>query len=454
MGLRTLLFTGLFGTACVAGLMSPIWSILGYVGHYLVGPERQWWHAPLRDFGIRYSFVLAIITAVSIGIRWDAIRSKIRGVVLCRHEKLLLLFAAIVWVSTLIGSETVGRYTRSDIDHPSVKFTKIVIFLLMMTHVVSDWKNLQRLIWALILGAMILGMQAYELPQSAFRSGRLETVGGADFAQANYFGGFMASILFIIGVQFLQSDWKGKIVCFLAGGFTANAIVLTRSRGATVGLLTGATFAIFCAPKRYRMKLAVGVVAAGIGFMYLTDERFVERFLTVFAAEDERDSSAESRIELTRAGIQMWQDHPLGVGAGNFYQYIGHYIPAWAGKDAHNAYIRCLTELGIQGIIVFVLTIFSAWQVLREVNRLADSLPPPEQFRVRLTAYGMGCTIASAVTCCSTASLLYIEYLWWFLLLPVCLLRATDELVASHTVCVQDAEGVEVESPQCAKLNT
>ena len=311
--------------------------MLGYVAHYSIGAERQWWHAPVSFLGIRYSLTLAALTALGMVMHWKNLRFGRR--VFDRHELLALSFLAFVWLSALLGQDTVGRYAVS-VDHPTVKLTKVLLFTLMLTHIVTTQRNFDRLLWTLVITSMILGMQAWNTPYSSFNRGRLERVGGPDFAEANFFAAFMVTMLWIIGAQFLRSHWKGKVICFLSGGFTANAVVLTRSRSAMVGLAAGALIALFSVPKRYRMYVAVGGVIAACGFLYLSDEQYLGRVSTIAASTEERDSSAQSRIVLAKAGLAMWLDHPMGVGPGNFYQNIGTYVPEYAGKDAHNTYIR------------------------------------------------------------------------------------------------------------------
>lgn len=430
MGLRTLLFAAIFAGSCLGVTMTPIWGVLGYVAHYSIGPERQWWHAPMAGLGLRYSFLLASLTAASITLH----RSKLRygEVLFTKHEKLFLAFVCAVWVAYLLGPETVGRYTRADIDHPSVKFTKIAIFALMMTHVVTTRRNLDLLIWVMILGGLILGLQAWDTPYSSFRKGRLERVGGPDFAEANFFGAYMASLLWLTGVQFLRSGWKGKLICFLCGGFIANAVVLSRSRGAVVGLCAGALMAFVAAPKQYRKFVPIGVILAGIGFFSLTDEQWTNRASSIMASEEERDTSAQSRINLAKAGFRMWIDHPFGVGPGNFYQTIGSYDPQYAGKDAHNTFVRCLTELGIFGLAIFLLTILSGFRLLRQTSQAANELASEDRADMSLLTFGMTCALTTMLASALTVSLTYVEFVWWFLMLPVCLQRAVQNLLADQ----------------------
>jgi hypothetical protein len=237
MALKTIMFLGLFAFCAAGALVSPILGVLGYCAHYVIGPESQWWAAPVRPWGIRYSFILAATTAVGLALNWRKLRQGQK--ILTGQEKLLLAFLGIVWLSVLIGQQTVGRYTLAGVDHPSVKFTKVAVFLLMLTHIVTNIRNLDRLIWVLVIGTMFLGMQAWDLPRRAFVKGRLEGIGGPDFSESNFFAVYMATMLWLIGAKFLRSGWPGRIVCFIAGGFTANAVVLTRSRSAVIGLLAG-----------------------------------------------------------------------------------------------------------------------------------------------------------------------------------------------------------------------
>jgi O-antigen ligase len=428
LALRTILFGGLFAVCVVGALVQPVLGLVGYIIHYSVGPESQWWGQPLVRLGIRYSFTLAGATALGLALNWN--RMDLRGPLLRSQEKLLLVFLAMVWLSVLIGQETVGRYTSAAVDHPSVKFTKVVIFVLMLTHIANRPKRLEVVLWALIAGSLYLGFHAWELPRSAFRSGRLEGVGGPDFAESNFLAAYMAMMLWVIGFQFLRSGWPGRVICFLAGGFTANTIVLTRSRGAVVGLVAGAVMAIIVAPKRHRLKITAGLVIAAIGFFWLTDPQFIERSTTITRSEEERDSSAQARIRLATAGWEMLQDHPLGVGAGNFYQNVGDYMPEYTATDAHNTYVRTATELGVQGIAVFLLLVVNGFGTLRRVSRSAGGLPDEQRDRVRLLAHGLMCALAAMLACCLTVSLTYVEFIWWGFLLPVCLERSVGHQLA------------------------
>jgi len=423
MPIKTLLFAAGFLLCAGGAVFDPIFGMIGYMLHYNIGPERQWWHAPLRPLGIRYSFILGLLTAVGIAVNWRRMREGFRGV-LVGHEKLMLLFLGIVWLSVLIGEETVGRYTT--VDHPSVKLTKLILATLMMTHIATRIRRLDALLWVTIISALILGLQAYTTPRRAFTHGRLESIGGAGFTSANGLGAYLAAVMPIIGVMFMRSRWPAKFLCAAAGVFAMNAIVLTRSRSATVALGIGALVMASGAPRRYRARIIVGLLVAGLGFLYLSDPQFIDRAKTIFGSQGELDASNEVRVELWRQGIRIIRDKPWGIGAGNFHQAIARRAPDLPARDAHNTYIRCGAELGLHGLAVWLAIIANALLVLRRGARRAVEMADEPRKHVQWTAIALGASVLSLSAFGLTGTLLYFEAFWWLLAMPVCLQRALD----------------------------
>jgi len=428
MPLKGLIFAGLFLLCAVGALVLPCLGVYGYIADYCIGSASQWWEAPFSGLGIRYSLTLALTTAIGMLLQRDKLRFG--ESFLQRQEVLMLVFLGIVWLSTFMGVETVGRYTI--VDHPSVKFTKIVVFALMMTHIITDKRKLDGLLWVLVIASLILGLQAWDLPRRAFVSGRLEGIGGADFAESNFFAAFMAAMLPIIGIQLFRSKWFGKAVCAVSAAFTANAIVLCRSRGALVGIAAGAIAACLFAPKKHRKKIAVGLVLGIMGGIYVSDPQFLERATTITRSEDQRDKSAASRLQLWRAGAKMFADNPFGIGVGNWYQTIGYYIPEYERKDSHNTYVKCAVELGVQGILVYGFILLGAFLQLRRIRGLAANLPPPVGDDLTLISFGLTVSLAITITCGVTITMIYIEIIWLLLMLPVCLERVLENAVADH----------------------
>ncbi|MBB5346980.1 O-antigen ligase family protein [Desulfoprunum benzoelyticum] len=423
MSSKGLLFIGLFGFCVVGAFFLPHLGIYGYLADYCINPSGQWWGQPFANMGLRVSFTLALATMAGIVLQWKKLRFG--DALLYPQEKTLLAFLALVWLLFFVSPETVGRY--GSVDHPAFKLTKIVIFTLMMTHVITDLKKLNGLFWVLATVGLILGIKAWQTPYGRFVRGRLEGIGGADFDEANFFAAFMAAILPIIGIQFLRSKhWLVKLYALACGAFTANAIILCRSRGAFLGVAMGAVAALWFAPKKLRKKIILLLILGGLGGLYLSDAFFIERILTITTDQQSMDSSTSSRIELWKAGAKMVANNPIGIGPGNWYQTIGKYIPEYEGKDSHSTYVKCAAELGVVGISLFLFLLWQAYGNLKKVHDGAVNLVAEKAEDFNQFYFALVVSLVVILTCGIAITMIYIEVVWLLLMLPICLRRAYD----------------------------
>ena len=427
MAARTVLFLLVFFGCAAGAVFFPLVGVLGYVAHYSIAPERQWYAHSISHWGLRYSFTLGLVTLIGAATHLKSLQYGRQ--LLVRHEKLILIFLGIVWLSVFIGGEGPGRPVlgapaRQVVDPGQIKMTKVIIFVMLMTHIITTRKRLEALLWVLVVSTLILGFHAYTASRE---TGRLESVGGPDFQESNILAAFLATMLPIVGVQFMKSRWPGKIVCLFAGVLATNAIVLTRSRGALVGLLAAAAAAVIFAPRKLRAKVIVGVIVAAIGAYSLMDPQFMSRAGTI-VTEGTRDVAAARRFVIWEGSVDLLMANPQGVGIDNFFHTIVRYAPLERHLDAHNTFVRCYSELGIQGAFVFLLLIGSAGMTLRRMFVRARDFPEPVQTSIRYTAYGLGLSLVALLACGLTVTLIYLEASWWVLAMPVCLQRTVDNI--------------------------
>lgn len=423
MALKTVLFLGLFLFSFIGGLFIPLWSVLGYMAIYVVGPEGQWWHRPLQQFGLRYSVML--VAAMAFGFLLNSKKMRFGNHLLTGHEKAILCFLAMLWVLRFMSPDT-GFYTV--VDHPTVKMVKVLIFCFLMSHIVTELKSLNLMILVLVGATFILGLQAYSAPPSAFYGGRLEGVGGSDFAESNVLPGFIGGVLPLMGALLLQKGAKIKAFAITAGVFAVNAIVLTRSRGAMVGLGLGSMAAALLAPKAYRKPIAICLVLAALGGLYLMDEGFKSRLTSLTYDSIQEESSAGGRLDTWKASLRLLADHPLGCGPGNFKQTIGNYDFRFAGRDAHSTVVRCWSELGIPGFLFFLFLVYNSIRLNSKAVSRAKALPEHLRSQILLPAYALSVGLITILAVGLFVTLLYNEFLWWWFLFPVCMHRVLDNL--------------------------
>jgi putative inorganic carbon (HCO3(-)) transporter len=454
--MRGLLLLGGFFAVCLGAMVWPSIGVLGYMANYLVCPEREWWGEALRSLGARQSLTLAAVTAIGISFRYGELRAWNHGSFWHSQELLLVAFTVLVVMSRVWG-EPINMAARdlSQISElPAEKMPKVLIFVLMMTHVMVRYNDWKQLIWLFILvGGLYMGYDAWTASPGRFLHGRLDRLGGADFNEANMAAMHLAFVCALAGSTFMKSSGRiGKLLCFLAGGFAMNAIIMTQSRSVLIGMMTGGLLVPFLANRQHRLRLFICLAVGATGALFLTNDEFWARAETIKLNPEEK--SAASRLDLAKAGLAMWQDYPLGVGAGSFYSVIGKYNPEYAGRDCHNTYVRCAAELGVVGIGLFAALIVNAFRTLRRVARLAIGTPIEQD--VQWDCLGLTVGLVVYLVAAVFIGVNYAEEPWWLLCLPVCLERAVlYSRAASEAAARQasvDDHGEPFSGPQSREL--
>lgn len=435
MSLKGLLFFSLFGICAVGALFAPHLGVYAYLADYCIAPAQQWWGMPFANMGFRFSLILALATIGGAVLQKNRLNFGVKT--FYDQEKTLILFLGVVWFLFVMSPETIGRY--GSVDHPTVKFTKVVIFILLMTHVITDLKKLNGLFFVMSSVSLYLGVKAWGIPYNRFIGGRLEGVGGADFAEANFLAAFMAAMLPIVGIQFMKSKvWYAKFYYFICGAFAANTLSLCRSRGSFIGIAAGALVACVFAPKKIRKKIFVLMLIGLMGLVYVSDDFFIQRIMSIQVDRTEMDASSASRIDFWKAGARMFADHPLGIGPGNFFQTIGRYLPGSDGRDAHNTYVRCATELGIFGVTLFLVLLWQGYRNLMSIREAIDTLPYEKIDDFNYNFFGILVSTVVILACGLTITMIYTEIFWLILMLSICLKRTFDVEVSIHLSEVAD----------------
>jgi len=158
------------------------------------------------------------------------------------------------------------------------------------------------------------------------------------------------SLLFlIIGLD--ERDYR----YLSAAAATSLALLLTLTRGAWIGWLTGVT--VYLVRRRARaLFLLLPLLILGITFSPMN---LFSRFVSVF---DAKQSSNLDRIRMVQAGVEMIRDNPmLGVGPGNVKETYPLYrepdAPRFRIPHLHNNLVQLWAERGIVAFLGYVLLI-------------------------------------------------------------------------------------------------
>ncbi len=426
--LKSVLYLFLLVGVCFGSIFySPVLGILGYLFTYNVNPAGQWWGQPISRLGFRYSELLVIATAVGMVIHVSKLKY---GKLFTFQEVLLIVFLGLIWLSIPLG---LGFDAA---DSNAMKMTKIVVILLMASHVITTMRSFEAMVWVLILSALLLGYSTFTAPDYMFRGARFQAgVGGSDFKEGNFLGAHFAMLLPFMGIVFLKDGWKAKALCLVTGVLAVNAIILCRSRGVFLATAIGCCAAIVCAPREYRNRIMAGIAVGLLGGVLLTDPGFWTRMDTISIEQEQMDASSYGRVMLWKAALEITADHPFGIGEGNYKRIVGHYLPEREGKDTHNTYLRCLSELGIQGLMVYLLLAANAVKIIYRIQRRVSESGVNTNFHWYV--YGLKISLVIFLAAGMTITQTYIEELYWVLFFPVFLERALDNEIEERSILEQ-----------------
>lgn len=226
------------------------------------------------------------------------------------------------------------------------------------------------------------------------------------FEQPNPFGGYLnLSALLAMGVMvgllaYGWQVWRGRGANGLSARFwlalllTSSGLVLTTlgvaaswSRGAWLGFAAGTAVLLLFLPRRPSLGLlfvVVALLAFGLAFALGLVPTAVTARIAGFAQDltfgdvrgvdiNDANYAVLERLAHWQAAFDMARDHLwTGVGFGNYEPAYADYAlinwPAALGH-AHNYYINLLAEVGVLGLVTY-LVLWTAvfWQTLRTVR--------------------------------------------------------------------------------------
>jgi O-antigen ligase len=143
--------------------------------------------------------------------------------------------------------------------------------------------------------------------------------------------------------------WWMKAAALGAALVMIHAVLFSFSRGGMLALIIVGAASFVLVPKtpKHYLALVIGIL---IG-LRLAGPDVQKRFLTIFASEKERDTSAASRLDLWRDCIDSMTTNPFGVGPDHWPLIAQRY--GWpAGKHAHTLWLQIGAELGIPGLLL------------------------------------------------------------------------------------------------------
>jgi probable O-glycosylation ligase (exosortase A-associated) len=354
--MKGLLFTyALTYGGAVVSLFNPYYGLLIYVCFAIIKPPALWhWSVPAGH----YSRIIGVAFLLGWAIHGfgDQRLGRAKPIVLA-----LLGYWLWVTLSTLLSPQP-------DRGLPFVEYlAKIVLPFVAGVTLIQTWTQLKQLLW------VILGSSAF----LAFEV-NLAYLQGFSFATGKFLGVDNNTFSILMDTSFGLAlvlafeepvAWR-RYMCFGIAAAMAHVPMLAMSRGGMVGALVAAGIALVVIPKTARTWLMIlAVICVG---SILAGPSVIDEFSTTLSEAEERDFSAQSRLDLWRDCTDAMMRNPLfGVGT-ECWQLVTESYGWPEKKEAHSLWFQTAAELGVPGVtflfLFYFLTISMTWQAARRTD--------------------------------------------------------------------------------------
>ena len=383
MNVSSILWIIVFCILVVFSFRRPSWGIALYLFVFYFSPVNWWWGRPLRHlFGIRFSLTAALIFAIAVFLVGQPRLRRPEGKVL----GFLFLYALS---GTIVHFLFAANPTRSA-DILNLLWKNLGLCYLLVTSI-KDRRDWNIFLYSFIIGSLHVGYAVVFNNAGKMIRGRLELNFAPGIGDSNFLAGLLGMTLPLIFGLFFIGNRKEKLLAFISLPLVFDTLVRANSRGGFLGLIIGGAW-FFMASRGRSRRIAWQAIFLSILILpfFFRDARIIERFKTTFASEEERETSAQSRIEYWKSGVRMLSDHPLGLGGEAAFksdlgaQYIYHLREKGmvhvnkkitAGYRAiHNGYLDILCSWGIQSFILYALAHLVTFLTLRKCIRYGERI--------------------------------------------------------------------------------
>jgi hypothetical protein len=110
----------------------------------------------------------------------------------------------------------------------------------------------------------------------------------------------------------------------------------------------------------------VAVLLVAIVAINYIPNQYVDRFESIITGEEKEGRSADARLEILEDSVAIFIEHPFGVGISAFP--AARAAKFGRSQDTHNLYFEVATNLGIQGLIIFLLLIAKMALLLKKTE--------------------------------------------------------------------------------------
>jgi len=246
-------------------------------------------------------------------------------------------------------------------------FVKVVAIFILMINLIDTRKRLTSILRVIVIVGSFMALAAvrsYIAGDFTPKSTRIAGMVNGLFGNPNDLATSLDLIIpFALALALVNRRGKRLLYVLCAAALTAG-VVVTFSRGGFLGLIAMAGFFAWKLGRFRRGVTALILVSTIAIFAMAVPASYGGRLGSIFNAGEDSTGSAQARLDLLARAADLAISHPIiGVGLGNFHIFsIGE-------QRAHNSYLEISVELGVLGLIAYLLILFGPFRYLRALEK-------------------------------------------------------------------------------------
>lgn len=281
---------------------------------------------------------------------------------------ILFILLGIFIISTIFSINPSGSIRDLLLNGLSIL---LIFFISQRNYKYKEYQNILKIVITIAFFTGVYAIYQYFVGVP-MKSGWVDPSSGIDirvfstFENPNLYAEYLIMILPIIYSLFFIVKSKFEKVFLLIITFTLYiSLLFTYSRGGWIGCIVGIIIFVFL----YKPHYIIGLIFLVIGSLNFLPQRFLKRILSIGSL---KDASNYYRMQIWEKSIEIIKDFPLtGVGLGykSFRKISLRYIYEYNPYHAHNTYIELAIEIGLIGLILFILLGIGLFRLtLRSLN--------------------------------------------------------------------------------------
>ncbi len=287
-------------------------------------------------------------------------------------------------------------------------YIKILIMFVLLNNLIDMRKRLYVFLKLLVFLTTAYALDAiwkYLKGEFSFR-GRIEGVVDGMFGNPNSLAMALDLMLPVaIVFAFITKKRTSRLYYLACSVALVGGVLVSLSRG---GFLALAVILLVLLWKLSRKRRLVTFVVVGLMLIpmpWVAPSKLRNRVLSIIYLERDDSGSTVDRIALLKQGISMIPDYwILGVGMNNYHLYTAN------KQTAHNTYIEILIELGILGLIAYLVIIIAPLLALWRVQRQTENAPRGPTRDIYYLSVGLQASFAGY---CISSFFGSVEYYWF-----------------------------------------